>query len=296
MSYQPGIDKNVPFERPCEDRYQILKDQVFSKYQRPFSVLDFGANMGYFGRRAIEDGLPVTYVGIDIVSGKRGIWLKYRFTPEQVVLLSQCEDFDVVLGLSVLHWFSRWQIVMDALINCGREVVIEVPNTRDRGATGQHVIGQIDGYINRHCNPKLLAKVPCHTSSYMRPIYLLEGKQSIIRRYVDWPGQLEPQRVKIASTYTTKTIQVANRAATPFVHGINLRTWQMFGGTWPEATELEKSIRQNVPVKHDDYRPWNIIITAKGIALIDNNWYGNTTTMPVEEIIQGLYGRGQYAI
>jgi len=309
MTYQPirreGQNTNDEYDRVCEDRYQILKRKVFSRFKRSFSLFDFGAYAGYFGIRAGEDSLPVNYIGVDqntllplcladnAFPGH--VALNYQFKVLDLLNLSYCEDFDVVLALSVLHWFPYWQVALDALLNLGQYVVVEIPNRHDKAACGQAVISQIDDYIQRHCNPTLLAEVACHTSAFKRPIYLLEGKNRIIKSYVDKPRVIAHTKTVICATDTEKTIQIENRPARKFVSGLNLRTYQAFGGVYPTKEIIERRIRNTLPAGHYDFRPWNIILTNDTVYHFDGVYPDSTAVMEVEQVIASLYGKGKYA-
>ena len=55
--YQPIWIKGVQdyrFQRECDDRYQPIRE-LAAQFNRPFSVLDIGANYGYFDFRLMEE-------------------------------------------------------------------------------------------------------------------------------------------------------------------------------------------------------------------------------------------------
>ena len=42
--------------------------------------------------------------------------------------LSECEHFDVVLALNIIHWFpSEWMKIADAILAMGDNIIIETP-------------------------------------------------------------------------------------------------------------------------------------------------------------------------
>jgi hypothetical protein len=73
LRYQETWIKGCPtgeaFQRECASRYEPIK-AVLGEYKRPFSVFDFGANMGYFTFRIAEDFPQATVIAVDNRTGK----------------------------------------------------------------------------------------------------------------------------------------------------------------------------------------------------------------------------------
>jgi len=100
--------------REVESRYQLIKSQA-KKFRRPFTVLDIGANLGYFSIRLTEDFPDCTVVAIEGIYGNwlkqileengntRVVLLQKTFTLENLRTLSEVEHFDMVLAMSVIH-------------------------------------------------------------------------------------------------------------------------------------------------------------------------------------------------
>ena len=117
MRYQPYRDH--PFQRSCEDRYEPIKE-LASKFNRQFSVLDIGANFGWFGQRLVRD-FDCVYVGIDnkTIDPHPRIWhIPGHFSGNDYLHLSRSEHFDIVLGLAVLHHFPDYVDAYNAMLWC----------------------------------------------------------------------------------------------------------------------------------------------------------------------------------
>ena len=104
----------TPGIRECAARYPVIK-KVLEQYKRPFTVLDIGANLGYFSFRIAEDFPEATCVLIESKYGKQltqlgkdnesnnVIILNNTVTADKLSNLSKCEHFDVVLCLNIIH-------------------------------------------------------------------------------------------------------------------------------------------------------------------------------------------------
>ena len=100
--------------RECADRYEIIKS-VAKQFNRPFTVLDIGANLGYFSFRLMEDfdnchavmveGHPTYARQLTELAGinGQGIVLTKSLTQGDLGLLGDVEHFDLVLAMSVVH-------------------------------------------------------------------------------------------------------------------------------------------------------------------------------------------------
>lgn len=130
--------------RECESRYESI-DEVCRQYQRPITVLDIGADMGYFSLRLAEKFLG-TYVMIEADSETLNtlcllcqchgaphlILLSKCMTLEDLHKLAEKEHFDVVLAMSIIHHFKEpAQEVLKALISLGTHLIFEPPSEQE---------------------------------------------------------------------------------------------------------------------------------------------------------------------
>lgn len=130
--YQDIVINNVVVKpasgdrRDCSLRYEIIK-KVLDKYERSLTMLDIGASQGYYSFKTaydydsvcvmIEGNNPhYPLIGsqlLDLCKANRKldnvILLNKMIVPEDLTKLSQCEHFDVVLAMNVIHWFGdQW--------------------------------------------------------------------------------------------------------------------------------------------------------------------------------------------
>ena len=120
--------------RDCADRFDVVASLLPTLPPNP-TVLDFGANAGYFAYRLAEEfGATVTAVDDAPALRKRRAHanvkrIGVRLTPEAVADLPR---FDLVLGLSVLHHNERWRDLLTALLGRARLLsIVETPHPEE---------------------------------------------------------------------------------------------------------------------------------------------------------------------
>ena len=123
-----------------QERYAAIK-QVLSQYDRPITVLDLGANNGYFSLKIAEDfdACCVLVDGTERLTDictlnaerNRVIHLQKRFNKADIQELARREHFDVVLALHVLHHVDDWKAWVHTLFALGDNVIIETPSVDD---------------------------------------------------------------------------------------------------------------------------------------------------------------------
>jgi len=201
LKYQPYRDE--PFQRSCEDRYEPIKE-LASKFNRQFSVLDIGANYGWFGQQLVRD-FDCVYVGIDnkTIDPHPRIWhIPGHFSGAKYAELALCEHFDIVLGLAVLHHIPDYKVAADAFISLGSWAFFEIPGAEDNKATGtdRHI-----GIAKIFENCVQIASFPSHVSDTERPWYLMKGNLSRVKTL--FTASL-PSRIK-ASNGTRKNCNLS---------------------------------------------------------------------------------------
>jgi CTP-dependent riboflavin kinase len=170
-------------ERDCSPRYEAIRDRL-AELAAP-SVLDVGANSGYFGIRLAEDlGGQVTLVddapALPAIAAAQdnpalGV-IPRRLTPKG---LRQLARRDVVLALSVLHHFADWAAALEELRACRRWLFIEVPHPAERW---MRVAASRRAVTDIHEAVSSLGELVCESErvgrdghAYLRPTYIVAG-------------------------------------------------------------------------------------------------------------------------
>lgn len=267
---KPGI-------RETESRYKLIKS-VAEKYKRPFTVLDIGANLGYFAIRLTEDFPECTVVALedaysdwltevlDKNETERVILLKKKATLEDLKYLADIEHFDIVLAMSVIHHIDGgFKNVLEACRNLGDNLIAETA-TEDR-ACGQKSVKE--SFIPE--DAEILGYGKSHLKGPKRPVFWLQQQRKTLKkRYYNSPRK-DALDLTIESTFTKK-IKKQRGKELDWVRGINLMTYINFGGRRPKNTKIREILKANKPTDpHGDLSTHNVILKGDGIEFIDWN-------------------------
>lgn len=266
-------------QRDCESRWEIIKQELKKRYNRPISVLDIGANFGYFSFRIQEEfpGSVVTLIEskhakklinlCERVNAVNTIVLDILINSNQLETLSSCEHFDVVLGLNVIHHIGDVENSFSAIEKLGDTIIIETPNPNDSGSCGQKNLDSI--YTKVIKEYEILGEFSRHTSSVKSPIGIKNIKKTTMdKRY--WDSKPYQNEIFIESTNDQKTIHhLKKNEKRDWIHGINLRTYQYLNGQYPSRKKLVDIIEKLNLDGHEDVNPWNLILTGNDLIAID---------------------------
>lgn len=277
MNYQPIFGTDEPFQRRCEDRYAPIRE-LASKFKRRFSVLDVGANFGWFGFKLMSE-FDCTCVLVDDkpigdLIGRhakdRAVWINQHVTGRELDRWSKSEHFDIVLGLSVLHHFEDYALAFKALCNFGSHVFIEIPGVGDVNAANKHNHNAIQWLLVDH---EPIAWFDSHVSKAKRPMYLIESEPSLTEQTIDARERDAPTygRYRITSDFEHSKIRI-HREGRPhlsedrdFVPGMNAHNFALLGGGYPSQVSLNAEMAKHV---HPDRHPWNFVL-GFGVTPID---------------------------
>src|SRR5688572_9022039 len=129
-------------ERACAWRYEVIR-QVVGAYQRPITVWDIGANLGYFGCRLshdfdavsiMVDSRPALIEMCRENDDPRTIAMLHRLSAVDLAELAASEHADIVLALNVLHHLPDWRQALTAILELGELTIIETPGRGDVGS------------------------------------------------------------------------------------------------------------------------------------------------------------------
>jgi len=270
-----------PGVRECESRWEVIKKYLKENFDRPITVLDIGANYGYFSLRILEEFPGSSCVLVESQYNKKlqklckeidaqgVIVLDMLITADDISMLADCEHFDVVLALNVVHHIGEVNKTLEAISRLGDHIILETPGPGDGGACGRkHLKAIYDNVTKAYTQIGSFSRHTSDVNSYMG--VLKNNKTTIKNRY--WDSEKKAQGISIQSTKTSKTlynkVKEENRNWIP---GINLRTYQYLNGTYPNRKSVTKMLDNLDVTGHPDLTPWNVIISGKQLHLIDQN-------------------------
>lgn len=269
-----------PGRRECAQRFALVAE-FCRQYQRPFTVLDLGANLAYFSIRLAETFPQCTAVACEGIYGEwtrevleqndnpHIILLHHTFRLADLRALAEVEHFDVILALSVVHHLDGpFAESLSVLRSLGDHLILELPTETD--ACGQPIVEEIR-QASLPANAQLLGHGQSHLGGSPRPIYLLsQPKTRLTKSYLGTPRT--GLQVTIESDFQRKRIRFHNKPEQrDWLPGINLHTYLWFHGCYPRhgwiADALE--VTSGTVAKHRDIQPWNVILGHGTARLID---------------------------
>jgi 2-polyprenyl-3-methyl-5-hydroxy-6-metoxy-1,4-benzoquinol methylase len=168
--------------RECASRYEIIKSFCARYDRRPFSVCDIGANMCYFGLRLTEDfprcsvvafeydNFPRRAAHVKTNGANRLMLINHKLSSQDLLTLTTCCRFDLVLVLNVLHHvgdeFDTWLLELRKL---ARHIIAEFATTDSRSRRqGQNYSIPYDARVLGYCQSHIKREVE-------RPMVLIPG-------------------------------------------------------------------------------------------------------------------------
>lgn len=289
MSYQDSwIDGQTVTrgDRACASRYDLIRP-VLQAYQRPFTVWDLGANLGYFGCRiAAEFGAVSVMVDprAALVETCRAnalpttIAMTHRLTAADLAELAASEHADVVLALNVLHHMSDWREALTAILALGETVIIETPSDGDSGSANyrraRSVLKQILSY-----KPDVIGSSPSHVTPWVsRQMFVLRQPKTAVTASYAYRGRVRPRGPHavrphtITSTLADKSISYVDGESRPWAQGMNLWNWLQMGGSYPGRSAVQVQVCRVAAAlsePHGDFKPWNLILQGQSLRAID---------------------------
>lgn len=292
--------------RDCEGRYLPIQTHC-SKYHRPITILDIGANLGYFSFRLsyefdctsvmIEGDEGYQKALLDLIEQQKCknklTLLGTRLDISNLQELSKCEHFDVVLALRVVHHFQEsFCKVIDAISSLGDFVFFELPTAGEDAVRAENRVKRelVDHskVLSRYKYNKV-GEFPIHVGSTMSPMYLVENtaEKVITRPFYGSPRQIQHS---IESTFNTKKLLKQDplqrgSLVNKWVQGINLYTYNFLNGLFPDRREVANRIKK-YPLPNGtttDIRPWNFILNGDRITLIDHTSINTSLGQPFRD-------------
>ncbi|WP_430788230.1 class I SAM-dependent methyltransferase [Virgibacillus flavescens] len=175
--------------RECDNRYNKIKEYL-TKYHfnEPFTVLDIGANFGYFSFRIAEDfDASVTMIESnseinEIVKQNDNDKVKLinqHVSVKDLKRIMQGENFDVILALSILHHFENYEEIIDTMLNASKLSFIEASAMEEaKGGCNSHLVNGIMNNLQAR-NPEILTHTNNIRNLGMRPLMVFNNSKKI---------------------------------------------------------------------------------------------------------------------
>lgn len=281
-------------KRSCDDRYEYIKSLITIQ-ERPFTVLDIGANFGYYSIRLAQD-FPNSYVvmvqhGIEaqvlreIIELNTSIndrlcLLNATATAKNMSSLSLCEHFDYIMCNNVLHHMSDYKVVYQSLKNMCKYLIIETPPVEDKRSIGQNKLQNIYDMVNKECTHKSERSFIRHTDkSTVSHFYFFSFSEEVTKSiaYYDGKnlGKKYRHRIYDGKRIFEKTERGGEISIYSYIHGINLKTFVVLNGIYPSIkwiTEMIQPKKLKTEYAFDnslrDINYWNFILN-ENLHLID---------------------------
>ena len=241
-------------------------DNLLSRYNRPFTLLSIGKNVGYFVAEKSPCYLESTFVILEKAPGnekilssqKNVIWMNHKLLFSEVQDLTSCEHVDILLLSNSLPMFCpNWDKALKLFQRMAHRVIVQLPNEQTEYLDPMHTYllqqsvevykeGSLISYILESHNPFHLAKTTLIHPRKMRWSYEI---------YCDY-SQKYLKKVRPHWTVTN-----------PWIPGINMMTFLIYNGTIPSRSQ----ILAHLPLdpQHNDWVPNNMIVQGSDILLID---------------------------
>ena len=223
-----------------------------------------------------------------------------------MIRLSECEHFDLILCLNILHHFKDPLDIYEAFKQMTRQLIIETPPVNDVNSCGQQNLEAIFNIVNKECHKKSSQGFERHTlkstfSHIYEFNYNCDGVKSI--PFFKFPSN----QAKLSDGSVKKFIhkfdgdqrifqKIENDALADYkyIHGINLNTFFSLNGIYPSKVDLlDKLNIEKIQTNYSwnnslrDLVNWNFILNEK-LCLIDEKDCFTTSPMMQKKQIMRL--------
>lgn len=242
--------------------------EVISRYRREITVLELGkhtysylpyllSSQGVGAAIVVDGDQEKLYVQIQTSGhGRTALMTPTTLTVEMIEQLGRCEHFDVVIVHDITTYVTApHERLIAALIALGDYVFLEAECPAYEAALKSSSLRQL-GVASHYPSLFLSHKVKKHLE---------------LARYTQQPTS-ESRRYEVQSTYLTKKF---NKKGLPYplrwIHGINLVTFIMFQGIFPDDSCIRMQLKnfKTVYADHNDLVIGNLILQGTRLIPID---------------------------
>jgi len=246
----------------------ILIKTFLDQYTRPFTMIQIGTKKPYCLQMAphFKDSVFVMlendtyakqiYKQLCKQSPNNIILLKRKIKSRNLKRLSECEHFDVILLDTISQQFgNKWKKIIDHTLHMGDHIIIKVKPEEQT----------ILEYV------KNKNMIPIAQSNNATFYFLTTAKQYLQRINWIFPN-IHTDKYYIKSNFQKKELhkkEAEDREVSQWLPGINLITFKMCKGLYPEKHSLKTSIKKLKNLEHNDWEAHNMIVQGNTASLID---------------------------
>lgn len=239
--YDPHIDRSTSGKAISNASHcNFARGLFLAEFKRPFTMITVGNDFeGTLTAAATyPDSVFVITEGKVDHPPSNLIILSKKLHPEDIRILSQCEDFDVVYVPNLIETFGEAsEEAYQELVNLGRYLFIT-------------------------------------SKEHPEPFPLKTDKHYLLRK--TWVRDLHSEQShRIYSSFTEKKLFKSNKALNQMTlisdwkPGINLITFKMLGGIYPTKTMLFDQLTLLKEIPHNDWVINNMVLQGNKIVLVD---------------------------
>lgn len=267
-----------------------LINDLASKYERPFTMLDLRGEQGYF---CLKTASKYKCSAIMIEGRKNNclpeicglnnqldnlIVLEKFLTPLDLKMLGKCEHFDIVLAPNIIHHFKDdWQEATEYILTLGDYIFIETPPSDCYTVSNKQNLADIEDYLRNHPSGKIIGQTPRYgnpaqtgPNQKFSNIYLFSMRKNILQKPF-WNASIN-RYYTIVSNFKNKLLLKPryDNELIPWKSGINLWTFTKLNGVYPTKQMLKEEIKKQFSAySHADFTPWNMLIQGNKIEFIN---------------------------
>lgn len=255
--------------------------KIIAQFHRPVTILFIGATPNDlqlsqdlpYGCLVVSNNIATTRKKLFYICKKNNynnlILLEKQITIPDLIRLSECEHFDIIVALKPIEQFgNEWKKAISYISNLGAISLISLPQNIDK----KHLPRFDKSFLPIQLDVYEQIMIT-HKSEHnlLRPMWFRDP----ITKKGAYPYKKGPYLIvsdyQKKLLYKTVNYPIKKIEKVPWKPGINLMTFKMLKGTYPETKQVKQSIQNLRSIKSNDWMPNNMIIQGKKIVLIDTN-------------------------
>jgi hypothetical protein len=283
FDYVKHVEKNQDFNLfQYQDCYKTIMP-LLNRYERAFTVLDLDAHLGYYSFNIVHDYNAICVMveekqgdilaelcDENILGNRKLMVLKKKLSHDELIRLSECEHFDVILALhGIPETDTNARETLNTILKLGDHIITKIQ------APQQNLKAQRIYDLARDEKGQLLATLKDKNDNESLIFLFSKQKTQLKRKYWTFKRLARSNTYTINSTFTEKTMKKKQAGSSnvllPWEPGINLLTFKTLNGIYPFKETIREQLEPFSSIKHTDLHIWNVIIQGHTLIPIDGN-------------------------